>query len=88
MSLLELMPEDGGAPKPADKDDKAKGAKVEAKADKGKAAKAEPRAPRRPPPRRPPRSKGSRQGRAGLARPLLPLPLAGEGRGEGKPCER
>ena len=41
MAMLELMPEDGGTPKPADKDDKAKGAKVEAKADKGKAAKAE-----------------------------------------------
>ncbi len=41
MSMLELMPEDGGTPKPADKGDKAKGAKVEAKADKGKAAKAE-----------------------------------------------
>ena len=41
MAMLELLTEDGGAPKPAEKDDKAKGAKVEAKADKGKAAKAE-----------------------------------------------
>src|ERR1043165_8082239 len=40
MAMLELMPEDG-ASKPAEKDDKAKGAKVEAKAEKGKAAKAE-----------------------------------------------
>ena len=40
MSMLELLPEDG-APKAAEKDDKAKGGKVEAKADKGKAAKAE-----------------------------------------------
>src|SRR5262247_2323026 len=37
MSLLELLPEDEGAAKPAEKDEKGKGAK----ADKGKAAKAE-----------------------------------------------
>ena len=74
MSMLELMPDEGGAAKPAPKDEKGKGGeKAEAKAAKGKAAKAEPRAPRRPPPpRRPPRS-----------RLLLPLPRAGEGRGEG-----
>src|SRR3954447_21301028 len=41
MAMLELMPEDGGAPKAPEKDDKAKSAKVEAKANKGKAAKAE-----------------------------------------------
>jgi large subunit ribosomal protein L17 len=52
MALLELMPEDGGAPKPADKDDKAKGAKVEAKADKGKAAKAEAKGAEKAPPKK------------------------------------
>jgi large subunit ribosomal protein L17 len=49
MAMLELMPEDGGAPKAADKDDKAKAAKVEAKADKGKAAKAEAKGAEKPP---------------------------------------
>jgi large subunit ribosomal protein L17 len=49
MAMLELMPEDGAAPKAADKDDKAKGAKVEAKADKGKAAKAEAKGAEKPP---------------------------------------
>jgi len=40
MSMLELLTEDG-APKAAEKDEKAKSGKAEAKADKGKAAKAE-----------------------------------------------
>ena len=52
MAMLELMPEDGGASKPADKDDKAKGAKVEAKADKGKAAKAEAKGAEKAPPKK------------------------------------
>ena len=52
MAMLELMPEDGGAPKQAEKDDKAKGAKVEAKADKGKAAKAEAKGAEKAPPKK------------------------------------
>ena len=52
MAMLELLPEDGGAPKAPDKDDKAKAAKVEAKADKGKAAKAEAKGAEKAPPKK------------------------------------
>jgi large subunit ribosomal protein L17 len=48
MAMLELLTEDGGTPKQAEKDDKAKGAKVEAKAEKGKAAKAEAKGTEKP----------------------------------------
>ena len=41
MSMLELLPEDGGAPKAAEKDEKGKGAKAEAKGEKAPAKKAE-----------------------------------------------
>jgi large subunit ribosomal protein L17 len=41
MSMLELLPEDGGAPKAPEKDEKGKGAKAEAKGEKAPAKKAE-----------------------------------------------
>jgi len=41
MAMLELLPEDGGAPKAPEKDEKGKGAKAEAKGEKAPAKKAE-----------------------------------------------
>ena len=48
MSMLELLTEDGGAPKAPEKDEKGKGAKAEAKGEKAPAKKAEAKAEKAP----------------------------------------